>query len=112
MGGTLLGVGVSAGITRSNSDLVSIKLHENPSAEGLIRKAQEEQKTIIEGDDAQMYDLRVTDTSSRSMPLLIKDKCLIVPKEFIHLIDSPVVSLFCVVMLRNYNFHHEFLDSP
>jgi hypothetical protein len=89
IGISVLGLGGSGGITRSNDELVSIKLHENSNYKGIIREPQEEQITTIEGDDARLYDLRVSErTSVRSMPLLIKERCTICPKEFFHQIDS------------------------
>jgi len=81
--------GISGGIARSNDELVSIKLHENSNYKGIIREAREEQITSIEGDDARLYDLSISGrTSHRSMPLLIKERCTICPKEFFHQIDS------------------------
>lgn len=83
------GLGVSGGITRSNDELVSIKLHEDLNYKGIIREAQEVQITSIEGDAVRLYDLRVSGrTPYMSMPLLIKERCTICPKEFFHQIDS------------------------
>jgi hypothetical protein len=89
IGGSFLGVGLSVGITRSNHDLASIKLHEDSACRGIIREAQENQTTKFEGDDAQVYDFILSgEASHKSMPLFIKEKCTIIPKEIIHRIDS------------------------
>lgn len=89
LGGSFLGFGGSIGITRSNHDLALIKLHEDLVHKGFIREPQEDLATKLEGDDARVYDFRLTKgTSQRSIPIFIKEKYIIIPKEIIHRIES------------------------
>jgi len=86
IGATAFGFGISGGKMISNEDLVLAKLYEDSNYKGIIREDPEQQFTSIEGDTVQVYDLRVT--GKEPLPLLIKDKCLIYPKEFFHRINS------------------------
>ena len=88
IGGSIFGFGISFGVDRSNNDLASIKLREDSAYKGIIKDAGEEQSTQVEGDNAKVYDFRLSGGTPRSMPLLIKDKCAIIPKEIIHYIGS------------------------
>jgi hypothetical protein len=89
LGGSIFGLGGSIGITRSNHDLALIKLHEDLVYKGFIGETQEDLTTKLEGDDARLYDFRLTKgTSQRSIPLFIKEKYIIIPKEIIHCVES------------------------
>jgi hypothetical protein len=89
IGGTAFGFGVSGGKIISNQDLAITKLYEDSCYKGVIREDPEKQFTNIEGDKVQLYHLQLYGrTPHVSMPILIKEKCIIYPKEFINCINS------------------------